>query len=133
VELFTGAQSSVRAVDVAFDALSPLQPTDLSACNIICTSSPRPADQQGHGGRAEYYGDELHGTPSLFFNGASALRGAPSRRPEKYQELRTIVDSELDSVRDARVELSAHRSGDKIEIKASARLSGIGRRPRRQR
>lgn len=132
VELFTGAQCPpCVAADVAFDALlETYKPTEVIGLQYhLHIPRPDPLTNKDTEARAEYYGDELQGTPTFFINGVRRARGGGplSASRDKYQELRGILDPELESPRDARVELSASRAGDQIEIKASAKLTAGAR------
>ncbi len=78
--------------------------------------------------RQEYYGSDVRGTPSTFFNGHSeAGGGGPmANSAGKYTQYRGIIDKALESARGATIDLSATRAGDQIKIAASARIAENG-------
>ena len=128
MELFTGAQCPpCVAADVAFDALlKTYKPTELIGLQYhLHIPGPDPLTNKDTQARQQYYGDEISGTPSTFFNGHSqAGGGGPMQASEqKFQEYRGIIDTQLESAREAQVEVSATRQGDQIEITAQATVT----------
>jgi hypothetical protein len=129
MELFTGAQCPpCVAADVAFDALlSAYKPTEVIGLQYhLHIPGPDPLTNKDTVARQEYYGDEIGGTPTALFNGrARAGGGGPMQASqEKFREFQAVVDPSLESNRDAKIDLSATRAGDLIEIKASVTLTG---------
>ena len=127
VELFTGAQCGpCVAADVAFDALSTAyKPIDLITLQYhLHIPGPDPLTGPDSVSRQAYYG--TRSTPSTYFNGrALAGGGGPvqsSRR--KFNQYRHIVDELLKGKKEAAIELAARRTGDEIQIKASATVGG---------
>ena len=128
MELFTGAQCPpCVAADVAFDALlKAYKPTELVGLQYhLHIPGPDPLTNKDTQARQQYYGDEISGTPSTFFNGHSqAGGGGPMQASEqKFQEYRGIIDTQLEAAREAQVEVSATRQGDQIEITAQATVT----------
>jgi hypothetical protein len=125
MELFTGAQCPpCVAADVAFDALlESYKPAEMIGLQYhLHIPGPDPLTNKDTQARQQYYGSEVGGTPSTFFNGHSqAGGGGPMQASEqKYAEYRQIIDRQLGSAREANIELSASRSGDEIDITAQA-------------
>jgi len=125
-ELFTGAQCPpCVAADVAFDALlKTYEPTDFIGLQYhLHIPGPDPLTNNDSIARQEYYGNEVRGTPSTFFNGKSdAPGGGPMAASEaKYEQYRSVVDELLEGTRKADVSLSAERQGDEIAITAEAK------------
>lgn len=128
MELFTGAQCPpCVAADVAFDALlKAYKPTELVGLQYHLHIPGRdPLTNKDTQARQQYYGDEISGTPSTFFNGHSqAGGGGPMQASEhKFREYRDIIDSQLEATREAQVEVSATRQGDQIEITVQATVT----------
>jgi hypothetical protein len=128
VELFTGAQCPpCVAADVAFDALlKAYKPTELIGLQYhLHIPGPDPLTNKDTEARQQFYGDEIGGTPSTFFNGHSQAGGGGPMQgsAQKFQEYRSIIDSQLESTREAQVQLSANRQGDQIEITAQATVT----------
>lgn len=127
MELFTGAQCPpCVAADVAFDALGDTY----SHSNLILLQyhlhipGPDPLTNPDAISRQKFYGEEVRGTPSTFFNGSSDAGGGGSMGMSemKYKAYREQIDRQLEKKPVATVNLSATRKGDKIEIDASAKL-----------
>jgi protein-disulfide isomerase len=124
VELFTGAQCPpCVAADVAFDALEKTyKPADVVLLqyhlNIPGPDALTNADTEA---RQQYYGEEVGGTPTIFFNGKpGAGGGGPmSAGKAKYGEYRDIIRPLLDASATApKLQAHATRKGDKLEILA---------------
>jgi hypothetical protein len=127
MELFTGAQCPpCVAADVAFDALlKTYKPTELIGLQYhLHIPGPDPLTNKDTQDRQQYYGSDVNGTPSTFFNGhAQAGGGGPMQASEqKYNEYRQIIGEQLRSSKEAAIEVSAARSGDEIEITAEATI-----------
>ena len=124
-ELFTGAQCPpCVAADVAFDALlKTYKPTELIGLQYhLHIPGPDPLTNSDTLARQEYYGRQINGTPSTFFNGRSdaAGGGMMSDSEEKYKEYRGLVDELLARKARADVKVTAARDGDQIAITADA-------------
>lgn len=127
-ELFTGAQCPpCVAADVAFDAvLKTYEPTELIGLQYhLHIPGPDPLTNRDSIARQQYYGSEVRGTPSTFFNGQSAAPGGGgmANAEAKYQQYRGVIDELLEQTRKADVTLSADRQGDEIAIKAEAKAT----------
>jgi hypothetical protein len=134
MELFTGAQCPpCVAADVAFDALlKTYKPTELIGLQYhLHIPGPDPLTNRDTQARQQYYGSDVRGTPSTFFNGhAQAGGGGPMQAAEqKYNEFRQIIDGQLNSRREATVEVSTTRTGDEIEITAQATVKPQTEKP----
>jgi hypothetical protein len=128
IELFTGAQCPpCVAADVAFDALlETYQATELIGLQYhLHIPGPDPLTNKDSQARQQYYGDEVSGTPAVFFNGhPDAAGGGPMQLSEqKYKEYRGIIDSQLEAAREATIHVSATRNGDEIKIAAQATVT----------
>ncbi|MDR3618637.1 MAG: hypothetical protein P4L85_04740 [Paludisphaera borealis] len=125
LELFTGAQCPpCIAVDVAFDALlKTYKSTEFIGLQYhLHIPGPDPLTNTDSIARQNYYGEEIQGTPSTFFNGrADGAGGGPmGASEEKYKELRGLVDELLEKKARVDVKVSAKLEGDKIAITAEA-------------
>jgi hypothetical protein len=128
MELFTGAQCPpCVAADVGFDGLfTTYKPTEFIGLQYhLHIPGPDPLTNKDSIERQEYYGSAIQGTPSTFFNGKDeAGGGGPMGASEnKYQEFRQIIDKILEATTNAKITLSATRSGDQIKILASANVN----------
>ena len=129
LELFTGAQCPpCVAADVAFDALlETYQPTELIGLQYhLHIPGPDPLTCDDALGRQQYFGDEIAGTPTVFFNGHSeGGGGGPMQLSEqKYKQYRGLIDPQLETASEATIHLSATRTGDEIKIAAQATVTG---------
>lgn len=125
-ELFTGAQCPpCVAADVAFDALlKTYEPTEFIGLQYhLHIPGPDPLTNPDSIARQRYYGDQVRGTPSTFFNGrADAGGGGGMAASEaKYQQYRGIIDEQLEQAGKANVTLAAKQLGDEISITAEAK------------
>jgi hypothetical protein len=128
MELFTGAQCPpCVAADVAFDALlETYKATELIGLQYhLHIPGPDPLTNKDTVGRQQYYGDEVGGTPTVFFNGhpQAAGGGFMQHSEQKYKQYRQIIDSHLEAAREATIHLSATRTGDEIMIAAQATVT----------
>jgi len=73
--------------------------------------------------RQKYYGSNVRGTPSIFFNGkVKAPGGGPKEAAEtKYQEYRDVIDPLLKEDSKIQLNVTARRAGDALDITAAAR------------
>jgi hypothetical protein len=125
LELFTGAQCPpCVAADVAFDAaLKTYKPTELIGLQYhLHIPGPDPLTNPDSLARQGYYGEQVRGTPSTFFNGRrDAEGGGPmAASEEKYKEVRGLVNELLERKARADVKVTASRQGDRIAITAEA-------------
>ena len=101
VEVFTGAECPpCVAVDLAFDGLlKTYKPAD-----VICLQyhlhipRPDPLTSPDANERANFYGDKIEGTPTLFINGklgSDSGGGAPASE-KFYKQFRTALDEALE-------------------------------------
>jgi hypothetical protein len=128
MELFTGAQCPpCVAADVGFDALlKTYKPADFIGLQYhLHIPGPDPLTNRGSIARQKYYGSEIPGTPSTFFNGRSEAGGGGSMgdSQEKYNEYRAIIDKSLETIKRANIAVSATRAGGQIKIIASAEVT----------
>jgi len=128
MELFTGAQCPpCVAADVAFDALlETYQATELIGLQYhLHIPGPDPLTNKDSQARQQYYGDEVSGTPTIFLSGhPDAAGGGPMQlAQQKYEEYRRIIDAQLETAREAMIQVSASRTGDEIKIAAQATVA----------
>ncbi len=124
LELFTGAQCPpCVAADVGFDALGKsYRPTELIALQYhLHIPGPDPLTNPSSLARADFYG--VQSTPSTFFNGILTAPGGGgmAQSKVKYDQYRAIIDETLYGKKAASIELAVKRTGDTIQIAASAR------------
>ena len=125
MELFTGAQCPpCVAADVGFDALiSSYKPTELITLQYhLHIPGPDPLTNGDSEDRQKYYGSEIGGTPSTFFNGKSAAGGGGGMGGSegKFNEYRKLIDPLTEGKATAKVDLSAKLDGDTIKVSAVA-------------
>jgi hypothetical protein len=131
MEIFTGAECPpCVAADVAFDALlKTYKPTEfIGLQHHLHIPGPDPLTNTDTVARAAYYGSEIGGTPSTFFNGKSGANetgGGPMSRSEvKYKQYRELIDPSLRTEKQADIKLSATRTSDEVKITAKATVAG---------
>jgi hypothetical protein len=127
MEIFTGAECPpCVAADVAFDALlKTYQPSEfIGLQHHLHIPGPDPLTSADTLARQQYYGNEVRGTPSTFFNGKSAAGGGGSMTGalNKYKQYRELIDPALGEAKKADIKLSATRAGDEVMITARATL-----------
>ena len=125
MEIFTGAECPpCVAADVAFDALlRRYRPTEFIGLQYhLHIPGPDPLTGTDSVARQGYYGKEVPGTPSTFFNGKSeAGGGGPMARARaKYDEYLGVIEPALSSEKRADIEVTATRAGDEVKIVARA-------------
>jgi hypothetical protein len=125
MEIFTGAECPpCVAADVAFDALlKTYKPTEFIGLQYhLHIPGPDPLTNPDSVARAEYYGDDVGGTPSTFFNGKTEAGGGGSMAgaEAKHKEYRGVIEPSLDGEKRANIELKASRTGDEVKIVARA-------------
>lgn len=132
MELFTGAQCPpCVAADVAFDALiKTYKPSDVIFLQYhLHIPGPDPLTNTDTVARFNHYrktfADQLRGTPSTLFNGKPAAGGGGgmARAEPKYGEYRKIIDPLLEEPAVGKVEVSATRNGQQIDI--VGKVSGL--------
>jgi hypothetical protein len=125
-ELFTGAQCPpCVAADVAFDALN----TSYTPKEVILLQyhlhipGPDPLTNADTEARSKYYGDDLRGTPTTFFNGKSLAGGGGgmANSEGKYTEYRELIDPMLEADKKADIDLKAALDGEVVTINATAK------------
>lgn len=126
VELFTGAQCPpCVAADLAFDAVAKTyKPTDVVLLQYhLHIPGPDPLTNADTEKRAEFYDDDLGGTPTVFFNGkpnSGATGGALTNAEDRYQGFCKAINPLLETPAAVKLKATAKRSGDKIDIAAEA-------------
>lgn len=128
MEIFTGAECPpCVAADVAFDALlQSYKPSEfIGLQHHLHIPGPDPLTNSDTIARQNYYGTEVRGTPSTFFNGKSQSGGGGSMAgaEDKYKDYRRVIEPVLDSEKRADIKLSATRSGDEVKIVAQAKTT----------
>ena len=131
MEIFTGAECPpCVAADVAFDALlKTFQPAEfIGLQHHLHIPGPDPLTNTDTVARQGYYGTEVRGTPSTFFNGKSDSGGGGgmANSENKYQEYRKVIDPALAEEKQADIKLTATRTSDEIKIVASTTATGGG-------
>jgi hypothetical protein len=124
VELFTGAECPpCVAADLAFDALqSTYKPSEVVLLEYhMHVPGPDPLTNKDGLGRAEFYGDKIRGTPTIFFNGKKDEGGGGplAAAKQKYASFREAIDEWLEKPAGAKLQLNATQKGSEIAIKAS--------------
>jgi len=124
VELFTGATCPpCVAADFAFDGLEhTYKRNDVVLLQYhLHIPGPDPMTNPDSEARAAYYGKDVPGTPSIMFNGKVAPNpvGPRALAEKRYNECLDIVKPLLAESAKTKVEASAVRKGDKIDITAS--------------
>ncbi len=125
MELFTGAECPpCVAADVGFDALlKTYKPTEFIGLQYhLHIPGPDPLANPDGIARAEYYGGEVAGTPSPFFNGKTDAGGGGfmADAEGKHKEYRGVIEPSLAGKARADIELNASRTGDEVKIVARA-------------
>jgi hypothetical protein len=125
VELFTGAQCPpCVAADLAFEGLEKTydQKDVVLLQYHLHIPGPDPMTTPETEARAKYYGDDVRGTPSIFFNGKSQAGGGGPRAGAgpKYKEYRGIIDPLLEDESKIAMTVNAQRKGDAVAIAATA-------------
>jgi hypothetical protein len=128
VELFTGAQCPpCVAADMAFDGLEKTYtPKEVVLLQYhVHIPGPDPLTNPETMARLQYYGDQVEGTPSIFFNGKPEAGGGgfAAHAAAKYDEYRKVIEPLLEKPTPVKLEATAVRKGDKLHITATA--SGI--------
>ncbi len=125
MEIFTGAECPpCVAADVAFDALlKTYKPTEFIGLQYhLHIPGPDPLTNPDSMARGEYYGKDVRGTPSTFFNGKTDAGGGGSMAGAegKHKEYRGVIEPSLGGEKRADIEVKASRAGDAVKIVARA-------------
>ncbi len=130
VELFTGAECPpCVAADIAFDGLrKTYKPADVILLQYhVHVPGPDPLTAPAGWDRAmALYGEKLS-APSLQLNGKAVPRvgGAAAAAKDKYAELVTAIDAELEKAPAARIALTAAK--DEKGVKVTAKVSDLAK------
>ncbi len=121
VELFTGAMCPpCVAADLAFDGLAkaytPKEVVLLQYHEHI--PGPDPLTNADSEARLNYYGNQVEGTPTIFFNGKSEAGGGGGKdnAKEKFEEYVKVIDPLLQKPAAVKLQAEAVKTGDKIRI-----------------
>jgi hypothetical protein len=122
-ELFTGAQCPpCVAADLAFDGLTKTyKPEEVVLLQYhVHVPGPDPLTNPDSEARFKYYSDEAEGTPWSFLDGASKAQGGGGVdvSKDRYFDYRDAISPLLEKAARAKLQLSATRQGDKIDIQA---------------
>jgi hypothetical protein len=123
VELFTGAQCPpCVAADLAFDGLrKTFKPSEVVLLQYhLHVPGPDPLTNSDAEARAEFYGEDVGGTPALLFNGRVDAPGGGGMddAEDKYKEYLGIIEPGLEKPTKANLKVSATQKGAKIDISA---------------
>jgi thiol-disulfide isomerase/thioredoxin len=123
VELFTGAQCPpCVAADLAFDGVEKTyKPADVVLLEYHQhIPGPDPLTNPDSEARLRFYGEDIEGTPTIFFDGKpKAGGGGPlGAAKDKYLDYRGAIEDQLEKPAKAKLKASATRKGDKIDIQA---------------
>jgi len=129
MEIFTGAECPpCVGADVGFDALlKSYKPTELIGLqHHLHIPGPDPLTNDDTLARRSYYGTEVRGTPTTFFDGkrAGGSGGLMQHAEAKYNEYRAVIDPALETPKQAEITLTAARAGDELKIHATASAPG---------
>lgn len=128
VELFTGAHCPpCVSADLAFDGLlRSYAPADVVLLQYhLHIPRPDPLTNADAEKRADFYGDDVRGTPSMFLNGKATppMGGFRQHGKERYDAMRELVDKALKEESKITMKVDVSRKGDRID--AVARVSEI--------
>ncbi len=123
IELFTGAQCPpCVAADVAFDTLEKTyKPAEVVLLQYhLHIPGPDALTNGDTEARQKYYGRQIRGTPTIFFNGKAEAGGGGGldAAEEKYKDYRDVIDPLLEKPAKLKLQVSAVRKGDQVEIAA---------------
>lgn len=129
VEVFTGAECPpCVAVDLAFDGLlKTYKPTEVIGLQYhLHIPRPDPLTSPDANERANYYGDAIEGTPTLFVNGkVGSQSGGGAPASEKfYKQFRSALDDALEKPAAVKLELAVSK-GAKGGFTAKATVSEL--------
>ncbi|HEV2945934.1 MAG TPA: hypothetical protein VGX70_01070 [Gemmataceae bacterium] len=122
-ELFTGAQCPpCVAADLAFDGLTKTyKPEEVVLLQYhVHVPGPDPLTNPDTEARWKYYSSEAEGTPWSFLDGASKAQGGGGVdvSKDRYFDYRDAINPLLEKAARAKLQLSATRQGDKIDIQS---------------
>ena len=122
-ELFTGAQCPpCVAADLAFDGLTKTyKPAEVALLQYHAhIPGPDPLTTPDTEARRRYYGEEAEATPTSFLDGASKGEGGGGfdAAKDKYFDYREAINPLLEKPARAKLQASAVRQGDKLDIQA---------------
>ena len=123
--VFTGAHCPpCVAADMAFEGLAKTYgtPEVVLLQYHLHIPAPDPLTTPETEDRAKYYGDDVRGTPSIFFNGKTAAGGGGPRMAHsaKYKEYRNVIEPLLANENEITLTVDAKRAGDRIAVAATA-------------
>jgi hypothetical protein len=128
VELFTGAHCPpCVAADLAFEGLAKsYNPSEVVLLQYhLHIPAPDPLTTPDTEARAQYYGKDVRGTPSVFFGGKAAAvpaagGGFRQHAADKYKQYREVIDPLLAEDSKVALKVDARQAGDHIDISAVA-------------
>jgi hypothetical protein len=129
VEVFTGAECPpCVGVDLAFDGLlKTYKPTEAILLQYhLHVPRPDPLTSPDAISRANYYGDKIEGTPTLFISGKVGTdSGGGAAASEKfYKQFRTAIDDILEKPAGVKLALAVSK-GEKGGYSAKATVSDL--------
>ncbi|MDY3552006.1 hypothetical protein R5W24_001086 [Gemmata sp. JC717] len=129
VEVFTGAECPpCVGVDLAFDGLlKAYKPADVVLLQYhFHVPGPDPLTSPDGMDRAEYYGDQIRGAPTLFISGklGTASGGAAADSEKFYKQFRTALDDLLEKPAGVKLSLAVTK-GEKGAFEAKAKVSDL--------
>jgi hypothetical protein len=129
VEVFTGAECPpCVGVDLAFDGLlKTYKPTDAIFLQYhLHVPRPDPLTSPAAIERANYYGDKIEGTPTLFISGkvGSDSGGAAAASEKFYKLFRTAIDDVIEKPTGVKLALAVTK-GEKGTFNAKATVSDL--------
>jgi hypothetical protein len=129
VEVFTGAECPPCAgVDLAFDGLlTRYKPADVVFLQYhLHIPAPDPLTSPGSMQRADYYGELIEGTPTVFVAGKVAAPGGgpAAAAAKKYDELKKPIEEALDKAAGVKLGLAVSK-GEKGGYSAKATVSDL--------
>jgi len=131
VELFTGAECPpCVAADLAFDALGKtFKNKEVVLLQYhLHIPGPDPLTNPDTMARQDYYGEDIEGTPTIFFNGKAQAPGGGGAddAQEKYGEYFGLLSPMLETAAKVKLKASATQKGGKVNIAAEAASEDAG-------
>ncbi|MBV9123221.1 MAG: hypothetical protein JO112_07690 [Planctomycetes bacterium] len=125
VELFTGTECPpCVAADLAFDAVGETykQGQVVELEYHLHVPGPDPLTNPDTEAREKYYGEAVQGTPAIFFDGhfSDIVGGSFEDAQDKYEEFDKVISPLMKKPAGGKLQATAVRKGDKIEITAEA-------------
>lgn len=123
VELFTGAQCPpCVAADLGFDGLEKTyKPSEVILLQYhLHIPGPDPLTNAQTVARADFYGDDIEGTPTIFFDGKPKAGGGGGMADSegKYKSYCKVINPLLETAALAKIKANVARKGDKLDITA---------------